>query len=374
MKINRNNYETYFIDHLDGRLDASLVMELNQFLEDNPDLKEELDSFETISINLHETFNYSDKEVLKKAVVSPIDKINSENYNEYFIASFEGDLNSVDQKSLKSFIEANPQLQSEYDLFKISRISSDKSIIFANKKSLKKYPFLLFKTWYKPIGIAASIIVLFGIFNILQQTSTFSPPEQKPEVPSEMKRIEASGFRLSYDYPTPASREYQISITHTEEIIPTDPLLAMSPIKVPLKSFIASLSYTVVDIEELAFKNEYEIIAKELMIKEELLLASYGETNPNASEKLEKALWAKSFGKQKSRKSREERIGDENKKARINFWTLASIGIESFNEITGSNVNIERKLNKEGEKNKYILVNGNVSAPEVTDLPDKPSL
>jgi hypothetical protein len=128
------------------------------------------------------------------------------------------------------------------------------------------------------------------------------------------------------------------------------------------------------DIEILTIRNEYEVIAKELMIKEELLLASYGETNPNATEKLEKALWAKSFGKHKSRKSREEKIGDENKKARVNLWTLASIGIESFNEITGSNVNIERKLNKEGEKNKYILVNGNISTPEVTDLQDKPNL
>lgn len=374
MKINRNNYEAYFIDHLDGRLDAALLVELNQFLNANPDLKEELAEFESIDINLQDSFIYTEKEELKKAIILSVGKIDSENYNDYFIAATEGDLSQTEQEELETFLNLNPNLQAAFDLFKVSRLSPDDEIVFSNKSSLKKYPLLLLKTWYKPIGIAASLIVLFGILNILQPTSISSPPTERAEVPSTIKTIKAPSFQLSYQHPSLAHRNYQITHIHSEEIIPIEPLYSMASIKVPIKFLTASLSYPLPSAEMFAYRNEYDVLTKELMIKEEFLLASYGESNPKAREKIEKAFWAKSFGKQKRRKSREEIFGDENKKARVNLWTLASIGIESFNQITGSNINIERKLNKEGEKNKYILVNGNLNSNEVTDSSDKPNL
>ena len=42
MKINRNNYEVFFMDYLDGNLDESVVNDFIEFLQKNPDLKEEL--------------------------------------------------------------------------------------------------------------------------------------------------------------------------------------------------------------------------------------------------------------------------------------------------------------------------------------------
>ena len=372
MKINRNNYEQYFIDHLDGRLDTSLAEEFNQFLKDNPDLNEELENFEPIDVNLQDLFIYTDKEKLKKAVVTANGQINSENYNAYFIAATEGDLTSAEEEEVKAFIKLNPHLQATFELFKISRLSPDQSAVFPNKSSLKKYPFLYFKTWYKPIGVAvaAGIILLFGILNILRPTKIEAPPVERAEIPSAIKRDKIRTIKLNYEYPALTSRNYQIFAVHTEEIMPIERLSKMTTIKVPIASFLASLSYPIPNINTLVAKDEYDFLAKELMIKEELLMASFGEPDPNSREKIEKALWAKSFGKQKRRKSREENFGDELKKPKVNLWTLASIGIESFNAFTGSNVNIERQPNKEGEKNKYILVNGNLSTTEITDKPE----
>lgn len=374
MKINRNNYEQYFIDYLDGRLSAAMAMELSKFLDKNPDLKEELESFENINVNLQDSYNFSEKENLKKTVIQSSGKITSKNYNNYFIAFHEGDLSTEEQAEVNTFIALNPQLRAEFKLFGASYLQTNETIVFANKKDLKKYPFWIVKTWYKAVGVAASIILLIGLFNFFQPTNIFNQPAERLGVPTQIKGKKAQGFELNFAEQTPESREYQITVTHTEEIMPEEPLFAMSAIEVPIESVIASLPKVTAENEVLTFKDEYDVLTKELMIKEELLLASYGETNPNAREKVEKALWAKSFGKQKRRKSREEKIGDENKKARINLWTLASIGLESFNEITGSNVNIERTRNKEGEKKKYILVNANVESSETTDTPDKPYL
>jgi hypothetical protein len=41
MKISRQNYEQYFVDYLDGKLNDEQVGVLMSFLEFNPDLKEE---------------------------------------------------------------------------------------------------------------------------------------------------------------------------------------------------------------------------------------------------------------------------------------------------------------------------------------------
>ncbi len=48
--INRENYEIWFIDFIDGKLDDEALKELNTFLHDNPDLKEELCDFEEFTL------------------------------------------------------------------------------------------------------------------------------------------------------------------------------------------------------------------------------------------------------------------------------------------------------------------------------------
>jgi len=43
MQIDRSNYEIWLIDWLDGKLDDPEVEQLQRFLGDNPDIKEEYD-------------------------------------------------------------------------------------------------------------------------------------------------------------------------------------------------------------------------------------------------------------------------------------------------------------------------------------------
>jgi len=361
MKINRNNYEQYFIDHFDGRLDASLVKELKEFLLKNPDLNEEFEGFEMININVGDRYNYTGKEKLKKTIIHSTNQINSENYDNYFIAATEGDLKSSEIAEVASFINLNPSLETEFMLYRNARVSIDQSIVFANKSGLKKYPFLFIKTWYKPIGIAASIILLFGIFNILRTTKVETPSFQKAEVPSLMKNNGIQLIQQNYQYPSITKRDYQIAVNHIEDVIPIESLSKIPASNIPITTYLASLANPIKPADKLSFKYEYDYLVKEMMIKEELLLASFGETNPSAADMVKKSLWAKAFGNRHQKNSKSEILGDETKKSRINLWTVASIGIESFNEMTGSNVNIERKLNKEGEKNKYILVNANAN-------------
>ncbi len=62
MRITRDNYEVYFIDFIDGNLDASLQEEMRLFLAANPDLSEEMDGLDGFSFNAesHSGINKSD--------------------------------------------------------------------------------------------------------------------------------------------------------------------------------------------------------------------------------------------------------------------------------------------------------------------------
>ncbi len=50
MKLDRTTYELFIIDYLEGQLDAIQVSELLLFLEQNPDLKAEIEGIEHVSL------------------------------------------------------------------------------------------------------------------------------------------------------------------------------------------------------------------------------------------------------------------------------------------------------------------------------------
>lgn len=109
-KINRNNYEIYFIDHFDGRLSAAEESELQAFLEHNPDLKRELEDFEILEVPQEKT-TYPRKESLKKNIQPSLTGITDDNFEDYCIAYYEGDLNKQEQQALLLYLEYRPELK-----------------------------------------------------------------------------------------------------------------------------------------------------------------------------------------------------------------------------------------------------------------------
>ena len=50
MKIDRSNYEIWFIDWLDGNLNSLQIEQLKLFLDQNPDLKEEFNDLTPVKL------------------------------------------------------------------------------------------------------------------------------------------------------------------------------------------------------------------------------------------------------------------------------------------------------------------------------------
>lgn len=170
--INRENYETYFIDYLEGNLDELLVNDFIEFLQNNPDLKEELSLFETVSVE-PENVSFSKKEKLYK------EKYDSEKeFDKAAIACLEGDISKKEKTKLYAHISKHPEKKRAIILFGKTKLQPDESIVFSNKKSLyKRSGRKIFLLWSG--RIAAILILAFAFFTIMDKPTIEIAPSEK---------------------------------------------------------------------------------------------------------------------------------------------------------------------------------------------------
>lgn len=164
MSIDINNYEAYFLDYHEGKLGPHEVAELMLFLERNPELKEVFEEFENMSIMEMESGEvvFEGKEELKKKLA-----VNKDNYEQYFVSAIEGDLNSLEQKQVKLFIGSNPAMQREMELFRLTKLIPDNTVVYEGKNELKRgkrRPVL----WYYAAAAAAALLI--GLFFMMNDT------------------------------------------------------------------------------------------------------------------------------------------------------------------------------------------------------------
>ncbi len=164
-RINKNNYESYIIDWMEGALDAQTAEEVMAFLDANPDIKQEVEDYEEIILE-PEVTGYSGKSQLKHKEVAAFENITEENYQTFFIARYENDLSKKDESNLKNFLKINPSLQREFDLFSQLTLTKDETVVYPQKASLYHKNRLVPLYW---ISSAAAVLLLFvALFGLLK--------------------------------------------------------------------------------------------------------------------------------------------------------------------------------------------------------------
>ena len=166
MKITRDNYEPFFLDYLEGNLKESMIDQFLDFLELNPNLKEELQLFDNIHLP-EEQVAFSGKQHLYKSAQDEKPAFEMKT-----IAYMEGDLKEEERESFETYIAAHPELQKEYDLFGKTRLIADTDIKFPQKQKLyRKSGTIIALNW---VARAAAVVVLIWGIN-----SLFQPGSQK---------------------------------------------------------------------------------------------------------------------------------------------------------------------------------------------------
>ena len=152
MKITRDNYEVYFLDYLEGNLDENLVDDFLEFLQQNPDLKEELSMMETAPIVPGSAVFINKKKLYKE-------KYDAEKeFNQAAIALIEGDISASEKAEFDAYLLKHPEKQKEVQRFQQTKLHPDKTVVFARKSKL--YRRTLGKTIFMWSSRVAAVLVL----------------------------------------------------------------------------------------------------------------------------------------------------------------------------------------------------------------------
>lgn len=158
MKINLHNYEAYLLDHSEGNLSLQDERELALFLEEYPHVKEELLSFESLTL-VPPAASFQNKSSLKKAVYT----------DEKIISYIENLLSPGERKELETEAEKDALLQKQISLYKNSVLVAE-VIPYPVKEKLKKRPLVI--AWQSPyvyFRAAAALLLLAGLFFIISK-------------------------------------------------------------------------------------------------------------------------------------------------------------------------------------------------------------
>ena len=176
MKITRNNYELFFLDYVEGNLDQNQEDALHQFLQENPDLKEELSLLKPVLLDPPE-LKYPGKEQLYKESLDD-ERI----FNRSAVDWVEGILPGEEKAAFENYLGKNPGKRKEARLFEKTKLKPDNAIVFADKnrlyrRSRRKELFL----WSG--RIAAILLLALAVYGIIQQ---FGEPALPPSQLAEM--------------------------------------------------------------------------------------------------------------------------------------------------------------------------------------------
>jgi hypothetical protein len=354
MKITRDNYEQYFLDHAEGTLSQEMEKELALFLELNPDLKPVLEDFDASPLPPVEIKNDRLKDRLKKNI-RPTLHIDEAHVDEWLIRETEGLLSETESAELKEFIGLNPAFSYDQKLYHLTKIKPDSDITFPRKNQLKKkVPVVLFTRMAWAISAAAAVILLFiGIrfFNVPENNT--APQEIHSGItmiPQVNKEIKQSVAGLP-DEPgeehvlkgTPAQKD-----SSPEGLQPEGtPALTLPPSQRP-ESFRMQPSEAVA----INLSNPVE--------SPEPVLYAYAPTPVELSEeKKESSTISKVFGNMvvKTRDAvRSKSNFNKIRETDINFWTIAEAGVKGFNTISDRDLELLVRRDDQGNIKSYALV------------------
>jgi hypothetical protein len=233
MQIDRTNYEIYFLDYLDGNLSVDLIDQFLDFLERNPDLKEELQSVFQAPVTLPgETIVFEGKKSLLKNELT-----GSSGFDYQAIAWMEGDLNEEEEILFKKELQNDPQKQKAFNFIKTLRLQPQQNISFPDKnKLLKKDRKRSLWIWAGPV---AALLMLGFLIRILSPDSPNETlPQQKAAVvtqnkPSAEKQTVAPQTEEKQQPPVTVSKKTTIqpAISEPAKMVPSKQISPKEPKK-----------------------------------------------------------------------------------------------------------------------------------------------
>jgi hypothetical protein len=201
MKIDRSNYEIWLIDWLDGNLNDIEAKELKLFLEENPDLKDEAEELNMVSLGARpESYSYK-----RQLIKTPQNLTND--HVEYLSAAYlEDDLSPDHKRELKEIIESDPEKKRTFELIQKMKLTPV-AVAYTHKSRLIRRTLAWKVTRLSVIGLSAAAMIALAILSYYSRPKTLP---LKPEI------IAKTGTEMSVgEKPADLSNTNKL---HSEEI------------------------------------------------------------------------------------------------------------------------------------------------------------
>ena len=336
MKIDRNNYEQYFLDYLDGQMNLEQEKMLLSFLEFNPDLKEELDGIERAHLLPTEQIFVEKDQLLKPA----------DSFEELCIDYVEGQLGRDEEKEFLVSVSEDARKQVILNTYRLARLLSDMSIKYPGKSNLKKLT-LRGAGLRILITTAAAAALIFGaVFIFNQQGDLPSMPEltvieNEEQIPVSIKETPAAEGDLMLNQVNKTTRKLPvISINYLPPSIE-------NPREQILISRIQSLGVN--NVLAVSSIPSYALLHK--------MSQDPGPLEQLAPDQVDSGI--------QTAKTLPDR-------ARVALWKLADAGVRGINQIVEDEVKFDREIDDQGKTRgfKFETAIFGISTPmQNTDIP-----
>ncbi|MDX2432324.1 MAG: hypothetical protein QNK35_15410 [Bacteroides sp.] len=191
MDINRDNYEAWLLDLLEGSLSDQEVQEVRDFLLLNPDCAFGLDELEPWVLEA-EKISFSGKAKLRKELPDHTSPVSEKDFDLFSIAMMEGDLSESQEEEYLRMLEGDEEKKKEWLLWKQMKLDG-KTVLFEHKKGLKKRVAPSSRViWISIASAAAALVLFFSLFRTDQglNPSSLVPSEAEVQMESLPEQVE----------------------------------------------------------------------------------------------------------------------------------------------------------------------------------------
>lgn len=137
-KINRSNFEAFYLDFLESKLSSIDEVEFIAFLEENPELKIPSNAidFKLDRNGIEKYPTNSKKELYQFSLIES--KVDSNSISFFQAANVDGLLSAEKQKELEEAEHRSIEFQKSAVLFNYTKLKPDFTLVFENKQQLKR--------------------------------------------------------------------------------------------------------------------------------------------------------------------------------------------------------------------------------------------
>jgi hypothetical protein len=171
--ITRENYEIYFLDYLEGNLDDALVDDFIEFLQSNPDLKEELQLAGSVNLKAENLYFSGKKNLYKEKYDLEIE------FNQAAVTYLEGDMADAEKSEFEAYLLTHPAKQIEMSLYEKTKLKAEPKVAFKKKSKLYRH-----NTGRTIILWASRVAAILALAFLIYQVSDNLPVNN---IPSEFQ-------------------------------------------------------------------------------------------------------------------------------------------------------------------------------------------